>query len=132
MYNSTANIINAENNWWGNASGPYHTTLNPTGTGNNVSNNVDFIPWLTSDPLLVNNSPTLTNPNQYKSDSTTQIPENGITQESTVVFKATLNDQDNDQVKLQVELKEKNQPFDGANIIESSFVASGGEATITR
>ncbi len=80
----------------------------------------------------INNPPTLTNLSQNKSDSTTQIPENGITQESTVVFKATLNDQDNDQVKLQVELKEKNQPFDGANIIESSFVASGGEATITR
>ena len=91
VYNSTANVINAKNNWWGNVSGPYHTTLNPTGTGNNVSDNVDFIPWLTSDPLLVNNSPILANLNQLKSDATTPIPENGITQEQAVVFKAVLS-----------------------------------------
>jgi hypothetical protein len=33
-------------NWWGNASGPYHATLNPTGTGGSVSDYVDFDPWL--------------------------------------------------------------------------------------
>ncbi|MGD9347417.1 MAG: right-handed parallel beta-helix repeat-containing protein [Candidatus Aminicenantes bacterium] len=40
--------INAENNWWGDASGPYHSTLNPTGLGDEVSDYVDFDPWLTS------------------------------------------------------------------------------------
>lgn len=39
--------VNAEYNWWGDASGPYHPTLNPGGLGNWVSDNVDFIPWLT-------------------------------------------------------------------------------------
>jgi hypothetical protein len=35
----------AENNWWGDDSGPYNSSSNPTGTGNPVSNNVDFDPW---------------------------------------------------------------------------------------
>jgi len=38
--------VTAENNWWGNASGPYHPTTNPTGTGDEVSANVDYDPWL--------------------------------------------------------------------------------------
>lgn len=40
----------AENNYWDDPSGPYHATLNPTGSGNAVSNNVDFTPWLTAAP----------------------------------------------------------------------------------
>ena len=36
----------ATNNWWGDASGPYHETLNPDGMGDDVSDNVDFEPWL--------------------------------------------------------------------------------------
>jgi parallel beta-helix repeat protein len=39
-------ILDAENNWWGDATGPYHATLNPSGLGNKVSDNVDFDPWL--------------------------------------------------------------------------------------
>lgn len=50
IYNATTNLINVENNYWGSASGPYHPTLNPSGTGNQVSDNVDFTPWLTSWP----------------------------------------------------------------------------------
>lgn len=38
--------INAENNWWGDPSGPFHSSLNPTGKGNAASSNVDFNPWL--------------------------------------------------------------------------------------
>lgn len=50
--NSAANVLNAENNWWGSPVGPYHATLNPSGsTKSRVSSNVDFIPWLTDDPL---------------------------------------------------------------------------------
>jgi len=40
-------IVDATWNWWGAASGPRHLTLNPTGTGNSVSDNVDYIPWST-------------------------------------------------------------------------------------
>ena len=42
---TTAPTVNATYNWWGSSSGPYHATLNPAGTGNNVSDNVTFIPW---------------------------------------------------------------------------------------
>ena len=41
----------ATNNWWGAASGPYHPTLNPGGTGSEVSDNVLFDPWYTN-PLM--------------------------------------------------------------------------------
>jgi len=39
-------VQNAEYNWWGDATGPYHPTLNSGGLGNEVSDNVDFDPWL--------------------------------------------------------------------------------------
>jgi hypothetical protein len=45
-----ASSIKAINNWWGNKSGPYNEILNATGTGNIVTENVDFIPWLENDP----------------------------------------------------------------------------------
>lgn len=50
LYNATANLIIAENNYWSSPSGPYHPILNPGGTGNRVSDNVDFDPWLISWP----------------------------------------------------------------------------------
>jgi parallel beta-helix repeat protein len=40
-------FINAEYNWWGDATGPYHPDSNPGGLGDTVSDYVDFIPWLT-------------------------------------------------------------------------------------
>jgi parallel beta-helix repeat protein len=36
----------AIDNWWGDPSGPYHPTLNPDGQGDEVGDNVDFIPWV--------------------------------------------------------------------------------------
>jgi len=38
--------VDAINNWWGSSSGPYHPTLNPSGTGDKVSDYVIFDPWL--------------------------------------------------------------------------------------
>ena len=38
--------INAKDNFWGHESGPYHPSKNPTGKGDNVSDFVDFLPWL--------------------------------------------------------------------------------------
>ncbi|MDO8492643.1 MAG: S8 family serine peptidase, partial [bacterium] len=46
-------ITKAKNNWWGSLTGPFHALLNATGTGNPVSDNVDFIPFLASDPVGV-------------------------------------------------------------------------------
>ena len=52
--------VNAKNNWWGNISGPTHTS-NPTGTGDIVSNGVDFRPWYLTSGLtsLDESSPTV-------------------------------------------------------------------------
>jgi parallel beta-helix repeat protein len=44
-YDNSAGTLNAENNWWGDATGPYHDTLNPGGLGDYVTNGVDFEPW---------------------------------------------------------------------------------------
>jgi hypothetical protein len=38
-------IIDATNNWWGDASGPYHPDTNPDGLGNVVSDYVDYSFW---------------------------------------------------------------------------------------
>lgn len=43
VYNGSTNTLDATNNWWGNASGP--SGVGP-GTGDAVSDNVDFKPWL--------------------------------------------------------------------------------------
>jgi hypothetical protein len=37
--------VKATHNYWGSCNGPTHTS-NPTGTGDSVSNNVSFTPWL--------------------------------------------------------------------------------------
>jgi len=48
LYNYDANVVvDADFNWWGDATGPYHPTANPGGLGDTVSANVDFDPWLT-------------------------------------------------------------------------------------
>jgi len=41
-------IINAEYNWWGDKTGPYHPETNPNGRGDPVSDWVDYEPWLGS------------------------------------------------------------------------------------
>ena len=48
VYNVSNAIINAEYNWWGDTSGPYHPILNPAGLGDAVSDSVLFEPWLTA------------------------------------------------------------------------------------
>ncbi len=42
--------VKAINNWWGDKSGPYNELSNATGTGNMITGNIDFVPWLESDP----------------------------------------------------------------------------------
>ncbi len=94
----------------------------------------DYLPWTKQDGWK-NQPPTLPNPNQYKSDLITQIQENGITQESSVIFKATLTDPDSDRVKLQMELRQFNEPFTGTDdggILNSDLVNSGSEAVVSR
>jgi hypothetical protein len=47
VYNGGTGTLTAICNWWGAASGPYHPIANPSGTGDDVSDNVVFSPWLT-------------------------------------------------------------------------------------
>lgn len=46
---SASFIVDAIHNWWGNESGPYHWTKNPTGGGNPCGPMVNFIPWIGMD-----------------------------------------------------------------------------------
>ena|GEM_PF-1779193 len=47
VLNCTDCPIDATNNWWGDISGPKQTTTNPGGLGDEVSDNVNYEPWLT-------------------------------------------------------------------------------------
>lgn len=46
IYRPDPFIVNADNNWWGHSSGPYHPFTNPNGLGDPVSDYVDYDPWL--------------------------------------------------------------------------------------
>ncbi|HUV40603.1 MAG TPA: filamentous hemagglutinin N-terminal domain-containing protein, partial [Sedimentisphaerales bacterium] len=39
-------MLNAVGNWWGDATGPYNATTNPSALGDAVSDKVDYSPWL--------------------------------------------------------------------------------------
>lgn len=52
----TTIIVSADSNWWGDATGPYHSTANPGGLGDSVSDYVDFNPWLNA-PVGVEEQP---------------------------------------------------------------------------
>jgi len=45
----------ARNNFWGNATGPYHTTLNPSGTAGTVMDGVLFDPWCKNETCKTHN-----------------------------------------------------------------------------
>jgi len=75
--------LNAEENWWGNESGPLHATLNPQGKGETVIGDVDFTPWLANVPG--NRPPTAI-------DDSTIILEDG----GTVAIDVLANDSDPD------------------------------------
>jgi parallel beta-helix repeat protein len=52
--------VNAEYNYWGDETGPYHLSLNPQGKGNPVQSNgddIDFIPYLSAPNNYVNAQP---------------------------------------------------------------------------
>ena len=97
----------------------------------------DRYPFMTESgwEVPVNQPPTLSGLGQFKSDGIIPIPEGDTTTEPTVVFKATLDDPDNDQVKFQIELRQITEPFTGIDdggILNSDFVDSDSEIIITR
>jgi len=58
LFNAT---VNAEHNYWGDPSGPYHESLNPNGQGNPVGGDgvdLDFIFFLTKPIGIINTRPT--------------------------------------------------------------------------
>lgn len=50
-----AYTVDAKNNFWGNATGPYHATLNPPGTAGSVTDNVLFDPWCKTETCKTHN-----------------------------------------------------------------------------
>lgn len=46
--NATSYTLDATNNYWGSASGPYNAVSNPSGTGSPVSAQTTFSPWWTT------------------------------------------------------------------------------------
>jgi len=40
-------LADARHNWWGDATGPHHPTLNPTGMGDAITDGAQFVPWNT-------------------------------------------------------------------------------------
>jgi parallel beta-helix repeat protein len=53
VHNNWASPVDAVFNWWGDVTGPYHPALNPTGLGDTVSDNVQFVPWKTAPEGIV-------------------------------------------------------------------------------
>ena len=48
-----ARVVSAQNNWWGDSSGPRDVSgSNPLGTGDCISGNILYDPFLTEDPLI--------------------------------------------------------------------------------
>jgi len=50
FYSYRPNTVNADHNWWGSATGPYNPNSNPNGQGDRVSDDIQYTPWLTSNP----------------------------------------------------------------------------------
>ncbi len=55
--NSSGIYVDARDNWWGDPSGPYNATGNPSGKGSSAYGKVIFTPWLLSDPFSVPEKP---------------------------------------------------------------------------
>ncbi len=46
IYNASPGTnLMAINQWWGSSMGPYHPVSNPNGTGNAVSDGIEYAPW---------------------------------------------------------------------------------------
>ncbi len=54
---SVLDSVDATNNWWGNATGPFNPS-NLNGLGITVNNKVNFTPWLTSNPFATSSATT--------------------------------------------------------------------------
>ncbi len=84
-------VVFAENNWWGDATGPYNPITNPGGLGDTVSHFVDYDPWLASPGIheFTNLEPVgatiqvKPNPFHHWTDIRCQITDDGYTTANT-------------------------------------------------
>ncbi|MBA3550918.1 hypothetical protein H0W32_01775, partial [Patescibacteria group bacterium] len=56
MSSNSTIAIDAQNNFWGSASGPYQVEKNPQGKDNAVQGTINFIPWLIQSPFVATSS----------------------------------------------------------------------------
>ena len=83
--------------------------------------------------VFSNAAPTLAAPGQFRMDGVTAIPDGGTTNESSAVFRATLDSGDPGQlVRLQVELRPNASPLIGTATAVGIWVSSGTAAEQTR
>ena len=71
-------MLHACFNWWGTTSGPYHPTLNPGGLGNNVSDLVEFEPWLTTPIMLDPDGTGIVASRQTGVDTMLEFPDSNV------------------------------------------------------
>jgi parallel beta-helix repeat protein len=63
VYNTTGVQTDARFNWWGSASGPYHSIINPGGTGDTISTDLNIMPWgMTPNPCASRGTPSRIQP----------------------------------------------------------------------
>lgn len=91
----------------------------------------DNMPWTKKDGWIVPVNPTLSDLGQYKMFGVDAVAEGETFIGNTAVFKAKLSDPNNGNIKMEVEVKKADQPFDGTNTIFSNLVGSGEIASTT-
>ena len=73
--------VDATYNWWGDASGPYHETLNPDGMGDEVyfdgEASVDFEPWLENEVVAAKTETVTDDTVDAKEEADTEVAVNG-------------------------------------------------------
>jgi len=108
VVNGVGEVADATYNWWGDASGPFHATLNSDGTANAVSDNVLFEPWFGDEEMTI-----LEPPSTY--EFVYEVPELIVAAEEVVV---------------PVTFETDDLGFKGYNDVRFKFAASGpGDVT---
>lgn len=93
-YNADNATFDARFNWWGDTSGPYHSTTNPSGLGGEIGDNVKYSPWLgasfatTPRTYHVNPTGTIQEAVSEASSGDTVIVHSGTYDEQVVIAKS--------------------------------------------
>jgi parallel beta-helix repeat protein len=116
---SASDPINAEYNYWGDQSGPYHPSLNPDGKGNTVQSdgsNLDFIYYLSAPNGYINARPVA----RLLSDKTLIAPD------QPVVFIATTSSDDRRVDEYFFDFGDgKNSGWTTLSIVEHKYSSAG-------